>query len=79
MNNWHGYHSTHGNSHPSFVPWHHLVLVKDFRVVELGLAPSSINGPIERQGVYIWHHLGSLQKKIIMLQMHKKNYENNLE
>jgi hypothetical protein len=63
MNNRHGHHLAHENSHPGFVPWYHLVLVKDFRVVELGLILSSINGPIERQGIFIWHHLGSLQKK----------------
>jgi hypothetical protein len=42
--------------------WWHLVLVKDFRAVELGLALNGLNSPIEGQGVCIWHHLRSLQK-----------------
>ncbi len=52
-NNQHGYHLTQGNNYPSFVPWYHLVLVKDFKVVELGLALNNLNSPIEGQGVYI--------------------------
>jgi hypothetical protein len=62
VNNWHGYYSTQGNNHLNFIPWHHLVLVKDFRIVELGLIMNGLNNIIKRQGVCIWHHLGSLQK-----------------
>jgi hypothetical protein len=53
------------------------MLVKDFKVVKLGLALNDLNSSIKRQGVCIWHHLGSLQKKSRMLQMHKKNYESH--
>jgi hypothetical protein len=38
------------------------MLVKGFRVVELGLALNDLNIPIEGQGVCIWDQLGNLQK-----------------
>jgi hypothetical protein len=64
VKSWHGYHPTQGNNHLNFVPQHHLVLVKNFIIVELGLVMNGLNSPIKRQGVCIWHHLGSLEKKL---------------
>ncbi len=66
MNNRHGYHSTQGNNHMGFILRHHFVLVKDFKAIELGMVLNGLNSPIERQGVCIWHHLGSLQKNFRM-------------
>jgi hypothetical protein len=39
--------STQGNSHLGFVIWHHLVFIKDFKVVELGMAMNRLNSPIK--------------------------------
>jgi hypothetical protein len=61
-NNRHRYHPAQGNNHSGFVPWHHFVLVKDFRAVKLGLALNNLNNPIKGQRVCICHHFGSLQK-----------------
>jgi hypothetical protein len=61
-NNRHGCHLAHGNSHPNFVFQHHLVLIKDFKAIKLGLVLNGLNSPIKGQGVCIWQHLGSLQK-----------------
>jgi hypothetical protein len=52
-NDQHQYHLAQGNSHPGFVPQHHLVLVKDFKVVKLGLTLNGLNNPIEGYGVCI--------------------------
>jgi hypothetical protein len=46
-NNRHGYHPTQGNNHLGFIPHHHLVLVKDFKAIELGLAMNGLNNLIE--------------------------------
>ncbi len=72
MNNRHGYHSTQGNNHSGFVPWYHLVLVKDFRVVKLGMALNGLNSPIKGQRTCIWHHLKSLQKNSKCYKFTKK-------
>jgi hypothetical protein len=62
INNRHGYHLAQGNSHLSFVFQHHLMLIKDFKVVKLGLVLNGLNSPIKGQGICMWQHLGSLQK-----------------
>jgi hypothetical protein len=53
------------------------MLVKDFKVVELGLVLNGLNSSIEGQ-VHM-APLGKFAKKFKMLQIHNENYENNLE
>jgi hypothetical protein len=62
MNNRHQYYLAQGNNHPGFVPRHHLVFVKDFRIVKLCLVQIGLDSPIKGQRVCIYHHLENLQK-----------------
>jgi hypothetical protein len=45
-----------------FVPWHHLVFVKDFKAVKLCLVLNDLYTPIEGQKLGICHHLIIMQR-----------------
>jgi hypothetical protein len=63
INNRHEYHLAQRNSLLGFVFWHHFVLVKNFRAIKLGMVVNDLNSHIKGQGIRIWHHSRSLQKK----------------
>jgi hypothetical protein len=72
-NNQHWYHPPQRNNHPCYVPWDHLMLVKDFRVIELCLAINDLYSLIKRQRICIWHHLRILQRNLQCYKCIKKN------
>jgi hypothetical protein len=55
-----------------FIPWHHLMLVKDFKAIELGLAMNGLNSPIEGHGVYICNTWKVCKKNSNVMNAQKK-------